>query len=340
VEPIVNDDRDIGRYLGLVGPWAWLLFGFYVLVFTTIALLGGAPTAGLPVTLASLVSVIVAALLVTSPAPTPLPVGRLVLIAVAAVGSVVIMTLTLPHGLPGELVVWQLSAVNFVLFVVELRGRIASAWGILVVVAAIMIGWSLITTGSPANGVRLTYGQAIALVAGTIFAIGLWRTTRLIFAQQDAERARAGQEAARHAGDAQRTAELAHIRALAEPTLRAIAAGTADDRRAALNLEAALRDRIRGRALAIEPLAEILRRRRAEGDDILLLDDTDEALPDEIASAAAAWCAERLEETRGGRMTVRVAPGGEGWTVSIADDATVVAERVWSAEESATASRP
>jgi hypothetical protein len=335
----VSDDRDIGRYLGLVGPWAWLLFAVYLAVFATIAVLGGAPVAGLPVTAVSFLCVAVAAFLVTSPAPTPLPVWRLVLVAAAVLASVVVMTLALPPRLPGELVVWQLSAVNFVLFVIELRGRIASAWAILVAIAAVVVGWSVVTMGSPADGIQLVYGQAIALVAGTIFAIGLWRTTRLIFAQQDAERDRAGQEAARIAGDAQRVAELAQIRALAEPTLRAIADGASDDRRAALNLEAALRDRIRGRALAVEPLVGVLRRRRAEGNDILLLDDTDEALPDDVAVAAAAWCAEQLEGTCGGRMTVRIAPGGDGWRVSIADDATVVAERVWGGGGPATASR-
>lgn len=320
--------RDVGRFLGIVGRWAWALFALYIAVFTLIAVVVGVPRVGLPVTAASLGLVVAAALLVASPSPTPLPWGRLVAIAALCLAGVVAMVLDLPTRLGYEsLVTWQLAAVNFLLFVIELRGRIVEAWILLAAIVAVVTVWSIVQTGEPWLGLQLTYGQAVSLAAGTIFAIGLQRTVRQIFAQEDAERARASVEAARRAGDAHRAAELADVRALAGPLLLRIARGEAVDRRAALSLEAALRDRIRGRGLALEPLVSALARARDREIDALLLDDLgDAALGTQQAAAVARWCAERIERMPGPRVTIRLAPAPGGAVVSIADADGVVGE--------------
>lgn len=321
--PVVTSARphDVGRFLGIVGPWAWVLFALYVAVFTLIAIVVGIPGAGVPVTVVSLALIVAAALLVASPSPTPMLWGRLLVIAALCLAGVVVMLLDLPTRLGYEsLLTWQLAAVNFLLFVIELRARIVEAWGLLVVIVAVVATWSVLRTGEPWLGLQLTYGQGVSLAAGTIFAIGLRRTVRQIFAQEDAERMRAGVEAARRAGDAHRAAELAEVRALAGPLLRRIARGEAVDRREALSLEAALRDRIRGRALAIEPLVSALARARARDVDALLLDDLgDAALGTEAAARVARWCAERVDRMPGPRITIRLAPADGGAVVSIAD---------------------
>ena len=119
--------RDIGQYLGLVGRWAWVLFALYALVYLVIAVVEGAPAAGAPVTVGSLAGVLGAALLIAGPSPTPLPRRRLLGISALCVGSVVLMLLTLPTQLGYQsLAPWQLGAVNFILFVLELRARIVS----------------------------------------------------------------------------------------------------------------------------------------------------------------------------------------------------------------------
>ncbi len=320
--------RDIGEYLGLVGPWAWMLFALYSVVYVLIAIVEGLPHAGVAVTAGSLLCVLTAALLIASPSPTPLPPVRLVPIALLCVATVVIMFAELPVDIDSQpLESWQLGAVNFVLFVLELRGRIVSAWVLMAVVVAIGAGWSVLHTGDPWLGLKVTYGQAVSLAAGTIFAIGLQRTARQIFAQQDAERARAAEEAALSAGDAHRAAELAEVRALAEPLLQRIADGERPDRREAVTLEAALRDRIRGRALAIEPLTGALRRARERGADVLLLDDLGDAvLPEERAQEVAAWCATRLDAITGPRATIRIAAAEGAALVSIADADGMVGE--------------
>ena len=320
--------RDIGQYLGVVGPWAWVLFGLYVAVYTTIALVGGAPTAGIAVTAGSLGCVIVAALLIASPSPTPLPRPRLIAIGVLAVAAVLIMYADLPlHLEPLQMVSWQLGAINFVLFVLELRGRIVAAWVLMALIIAISAGWSIVRTGSAVHGLELSYGQAVSLVAGTIFAIGLHRTARLIFAQQDAERTRAAAEASLRAGDAHRAAELAEVRALAGPLLQRIAADAGADPREAVTLEAALRDRIRGRALAIEPLIGALHRARERGADALLLDDLGDATLGAVQAAAVAqWCTTLLDSLDSPRVTIRIAPADDGALVSVADADGIVGE--------------
>ncbi|MGN6325917.1 hypothetical protein [Pseudolysinimonas sp.] len=323
-----HPDRDIGLYLGVVGRWAWVLFGVYCAVYLAMAVIGGAPTAGAPVTAVSLGCVILGALLIASPSPTPLPWWRVGAIGILGIGAVLVMYSDLPTRLePLQVVTWQLGAVNFILFVLELRGRILAAWVITTAVLAISVGWSLLRTGAPWLGVNLSYGQAVSLVAGTIFAIGLQRAARLIFAQQDAERARAAEEAALKAGDEHRAAELADVRSLAGPLLQRIAAGEDADPTEALALEAALRDRIRGRALAVEPLLSALERARARGVDALLLDDLgDRPLSARQSAEVAHWCAERLEVLAGPRATIRIAPGEGGPVVSIADADGIVGE--------------
>jgi hypothetical protein len=324
----VDAGRDIGHYLGLVGRWAWVLFGLYAAVYIAVAIVQGVPGAGVPVSIGSLVLVLGAALLIASPSRTPLPIGRVLLISVLCVAAVLVMLMDLPTGLGyRSLVTWQLGAVNFILFVLELRGRIVTAWLLTIVITAVVTGWSLLATGQVWTGLQLTYGQAVSLAAGTVFAIGLQRTARQIFAQQDAERVRAAEEVARRVGDAHRAAELAEVRALAGPILQRIAAGDDVDRRDAVVLEAALRDRIRGRALATEPLTSALRRARDRDVDVLLLDDLgDVTLTPERAALVAAWCAERVDALEGARVTIRLAAGPDGALVSIANADGIVGE--------------
>jgi len=321
--------RDVGRVLGIVGRWAWVLFALYVAVFTLIAVVAGVPAAGVPVTAGSLLPILTAALLIASPSATPIPWPRLVAIAVLCLAGVVVMLLDLPTRLGYEsLVTWQLAAVNFLLFVLELRGRIVEAWVVLLLIVVAVAVWSIVATGDPWLGLQLSYGQAVSLAAGTIFAIGLQRTVRQIFAQEDAERARAGVEAARRAGDAHRAAELADVRALAGPLLRRVARGDRVDRREALSLEAALRDRIRGRSLAVEPLTGALARARDRDVDALLLDDLgDSTLGADEAREVAEWCADRVDRMPGPRITIRIAPAPGGALVSIADGDGIIGER-------------
>lgn len=322
-------DRDVGELLGLVGRWAWVFLGLYTVVFGSIAVVDGLPTAGAPVTFGALALVLAAAVLIASPSATPLPWMRLAAIAALSWGAVAVMLVDLPVHRPDPLSSWELGAVNFILFVLELRGRIAVAWTLMGVVVLTVMGWSVIVSGDPWLGVALTYGQAVSLAAGTVFAIGLQRTARSIFAQQDAERARAAEEAARSAGDAHRSAELGEIRRVAGPLLARIAAGDAVDPEEAVRLEAALRDRIRGRGLAVEPLIGALGRARARGLDALLLDDLGEAtIAAEVAGELAAWAAAHVDAANGTHVTVRLAAAPDGAVVTIADADGVVGERL------------
>lgn len=321
-------DRDVGVLLGLVGPWAWVFLALYAVVFTTLALVDGVPNVGAPVTLGALVLVMGAAALLAAPAATPVPMPRLIAIGVLAWGSIAVMLIDLPVRRSDPLSSWELVAVNFVLFVLELRGRIVAAWTLMGIVMLTVVGWSLIHSGQPWLGIALTYGQAVSLAAGTVFAIGLQRTARSIFAQQDAERFRAAEEAARSAGDAHRSAELAEVRRLAGPLLARIVAGGPVDPGEAVGLEAALRDRIRGRSLAIEPLVGALGRARGRGINALLLDDLgDAAIATEVARDLAAWAAAYVDAARGTHITVRLAVAPDGAVVSIADADGVVGER-------------
>jgi hypothetical protein len=92
--------------------------------------------------------------------------------------------------------------------------------------------------------------------------------------------------------------------------LQRIADGVADDndRREHRLLEAELRDRIRGRALAAGPLLTEIREARARGVDVALLDDVRDRAPvAEVLEPGLTWAAERVAAVTAGTATIRLA---------------------------------
>ena len=320
-------ERDIGRMVGLVGIGAWLLFALYVVVFVWISILADPGQLVRPLGAVGVLALLAGALLAASPSRTPLPMWRLVSIW----GSVLLSTALLLQGLPTDAQpgfrVWELGAANFVLFAVAVRGRALGAW----IGEALMIGtvavWSQFATGSVWFGLGFSYGQPVSLVAGMAFAVGLHSVARQIFEYQDADRIRVAEAAGRAESDAQRHEGLNQVRALAEPILRAIADRRRPDRNAVVSLEASLRDRIRARQLAVEPLMSALSRMRESGAQVLLLDDSEPLLLTETERRGVAeWCVERLAEAQAASYTIRLAPDGDHLVVSVVADGGYAAE--------------
>ena len=315
------DERDVGRFVGLIGPGAWLMFVLFVVIFSTIAVLVAPNHVLSPLDISGLVIVILGALLVASPSRTPLPRWRVAGVWVVVVVSTWLLLQGVPTDAQPGFRSWILGACNFLLFAVAVRGRAVSAWiGEALLMATVLV-WSQSVTGSVLFGLSFSYGQPVSLIAGMAFAIGLHSVSRQIFDYQDADRARVAEAAGRAESDAERHQGLDRVRELAEPILRAIADRTEPDRNAVVSLEASLRDRIRARQLAVEPLLSTLRRIRENGAQVLLLDDSEPVLlTDDQREKVAHWCVARLAEASATSFTIRVAPESDGLVVSVVGD--------------------
>lgn len=300
-----DSPEDIGRYLGFYGLAPWVLLGLFMVSYTYVALAGGARTAQ---DVFALVVTFGAATLLAFPAPTPFPLWRTVVVVVL-IPIALMASLTHPIDDPTGYGVWSLRTGIILMYWLALRARYLAAWIAEAASLAVACSWSIVTTGTPLLGLRISYGGILTLLAVTVFARALHSTARRIVAHRAAERERADREARAAIADFDAEAELRAVRDIAQPTLEQIAAGARPDPVMVGGLEAALRDLIRGRNLASEPLVTMLRTVRASGTDVLLLDDlADHDLTDAQRAAIAKWATARLASTRNvSSATVRIA---------------------------------
>lgn len=302
-------DDDIGNTIGYFGTVPWLLFALCTVEVGYLALmLGGAP-AHTPLGIAALTAVLAAMLLIVTPAPTPLPAGRtlIILVVIVAVTAAITWQYTPPLG-PTYYLSWELNPCDLLMFCLAIRGRVIAAWlGQAAMLATICI-WSYEATGSATYGLSFSYTQPFPLIAVTVFAIGFERTTRQITAHRIAERERAEEEAASAARGLNIEAELGVVRELAVPLLEEISRRARPDIAHARSLEAELRDLIRGRNLAIEPLTSALRSARSDrGIEAVLLDDLG---PRDLGPAErrtiAEWAAALVHDQPSGSLVLRL----------------------------------
>jgi hypothetical protein len=321
-------DGDIGTELRLVGPAAWVLCGLFTVVYIFVSFTYGGPAATTALGVAALVGLLACGVLVVSPSPSPLPVWRTVTVVLIVEAAVAALIWQLPPIAVGPgLRIWELGAGNFLLFALALRGRVVAAWVGEVAMIGVVCAWSTQAIGSPLFGLAISYGQPVSLLAGTIFAVALRRTAERILHFRASERARAAVEGRTSTENDERDRELQSVRDLAEPTLSAIAGGESPDPAGVRALEAELRDGIRGRALAVEPLTSTLRAVRASGVDVVVLDDLGEQdLEESVRVILADWCASRVASLESGIVMFRLAMHGGQPRVTVAVDGAEAGE--------------
>lgn len=321
---------DIGHYLGFFGRAPWLLLALYLVYLLYSALVLGGPAARTGWGIAALVAVLGALVVVVLPSVTPLPMWRTALILVVIVFATAAVSWQLPTDIPDlGYQTWEYNPCALLMFCLAIRARILWAWVGQAAMQATVAAWSIAATGSAAHGLLTSYTQPFPLVACSVFAVGLHWTARQIVAHRAAERARVEDDVRADATDHALEVELAAVRAMAAPTLERIAAGDEPDPQAVRALEAALRDRIRSPALAVEPLTSALRAARESGVDVLVLDDLGgEALTEEQRLAATTWAAERIAQADARSLTLRVARAQTAAVVTVSVDGRGVSHLV------------
>lgn len=321
-------EQDIGRQLRLIGSGAWAIFALYGAVIVALTYVFDRPTRSAVTDIVAIMTLLAAALLIVSPSRTPLPTWRVAAVLVLTLTAVMVLTVREPFNDDlRDSAAWYQAAANFLFFGLALRARVVSAWIGEVLMIAFVCLWSTIISGSPLYGISISYGQPISLAAGTVFAVALHQTARRINEFRTAEAQRAALEAREAAQNAAVEGQLRVVRELAGPTLLQIAGGKKPDQEDARTLEAALRDLIRGRALAIEPLSTALREARRRGVDIVVLDDSvDLELSTDGLRKAVAGCAQLLTTVNTGSITIRLASAPSGGILTVVNEDEVSQE--------------
>lgn len=181
--------------------------------------------------------------------------------------------------------------------------------------------WTLATSGDRLQGfIFLVYRQFFSFVAVAFFSLWLRRTAQRISEFRAVQQRRVAAEHATAAAVDERRQQLDRVRQIAGPALADIATGRVDaaQRDEHRLLEAALRDLIRGRALARGALPAAAHGARGRGIDVAIIDDLREDNPGGALASAIAWAAERITGVVSGEVTVRLAREGDDRFVTFA----------------------
>ena len=294
----------------------------YVLVHAILAFADPASRGHPLLTVISFVTVSIAAVVITLPAADPLPRDRsVVVLALCMVAGVsdfcyACVTNTAPFAH------WHLGAIALVLVVLAVRGRPLLAWVGYAALVVLTLAWTLLQGLGIGQGVDLTLRHAGTLLAGTLFAVGLRRTAGSLLILHDVDTARASAQAQALAAMDEREAQLARVNGMARPLLeRLVHADHIEDheRAEALQVEASLRDAMRGRSLSMEPVISSARAARARGVEVTLLDDSGGVPPLALGTVTEAVGRE-LDSLDAGRLTARLLPRGRRHVATIVID--------------------
>jgi hypothetical protein len=308
------------RHLELHRPRARAVVVLFIVVHAVLAFAETSSLAQLPLIALSFVAVSGAAVLVASPGDDPLGPGRsalvLALCGVAAAGT--LSSDCVPCA--SQFAYWEFGAITLVLVILAVRGRPSAAWSAYAVIFCLTIPWAVHHGAGLGDIAGLLVRHAATLLAGTLFAVGIRRTARSVELINQARASQASEYAETVAAIEEREAQRVRLNAMARPMLERLA-DSADlddeDRAASLQVEASLRDAMRGRSLFVEPMISAARAARRRGVEVTLIDDGGD--PGRAnADAVAAVLARQLDGVATGSFTARLLPDGR------ADLATVV----------------
>ena len=227
---------------------------------------------------------------------------------------------------------WFIGTGVVSLFLVSLRGRIPLAWVGFALHTGVLLLWGATTPIGVGAVAVMMAKQVLVLVVGTMFSIGLRRTSKDIehLTREAAERA--ATEAAELAETAERARRHAELSETVGPLLERIASGapiSAEDRREFAVAEAELRDSLRARGLRMPVVTDAARAARRRGVDVVLLDDSGTNAPGADVEAFGTIVAETLKSSTDGRVTARLLPPGRPLLGTVvADGSTYLSHEV------------
>lgn len=239
------------------------------------------------------------------------------LVAISAVATVIVANLGLGSTTSDPYATWYVGGMGALLGVLAARGQASLAW-----IAAALVTWQVYLklgiSGLAEVGLE---GMVILIGAASATAYALKRADAEVLALQEAEMLAESSIISSKASSDERRNRLQNVLQLALPSLSFIAASkgqlSQEQRRKLIQLEASLRDDIRGRALLNEGVREAAAAARARGVDVLILD---EGGLSEVSESQHSRILEKvvsaLNSVTVGKIVIR-SPRGEQWLVTV-----------------------
>ncbi len=226
---------------------------------------------------------------------------------------------------------WFIGSATLTLFYLSLRGRILLSWLGFAILSGVIIAIDLAVFDEFMPAVAALGRQAAVLLVGTLFSFGLRRTGDRLEQLTAQTTVRISTEAANRAAASERRRRLVQLEEFAAPLLRRLVNGetlTRDDRREFAVAEAALRDGVRASKLARADVITAARAARLRGVEVVLLDDSGDAVLDEgELERASAAIVDVLSSSLDGRVTARLLPSGREILATVVADGTEYVKR-------------
>jgi hypothetical protein len=242
------------------------------------------------------------------------------LAAVAVIGAVataVIANAGIGAGQTGTYASWYVGGMGVLLGVVAVRGQAISAW-----IGAILVTL-VVVQAAGVQGILTAgvVGMAVLIAAGQGTARALRRADRELAELQASEKASQIAITVAESSARERRSRLRNVLEMALPALNQISdkAGKLNkrEREQLLNLEANLRDEIRGRLLVSEEVRRSVTAARDRGIQVLLLDEGGmEGLTENERKHVLVKVASAIDSVKAGKITVR-SPRGESFVVTV-----------------------
>lgn len=212
---------------------------------------------------------------------------------------------------------WYVGGMSALLGVLAARGQAIQAW-----LAALGVAWLVVLEdGLGRLGEVGIEGMVILIAAASATAFALKRADREVLELQESEIAAAEAIIRSEAAGQERRIRLQNVLERALPSLSFISANkgnlSEDYKATLLQLEASLRDDIRGRYLLNESVRQAASAARDRGVEVLILDEgglsevSDERIEHILEKVVSA-----LNSVSSGKVVVR-SPRGEKWLVTI-----------------------
>ena len=240
-----------------------------------------------------------------------------VVAVVGAVGTAVTANAGIGEGQTGTYASWYVGGMGVLLGVVAVRGQAIFAWIAAILVTLVVVGEAGVT-GILTSGV---VGMVVLIAAGQGTARALSRADRELAELQASEKASQIAITSSESSARERRNRLQNVLSLALPALKQISAKSGKlkegERAALVNLEANLRDEIRGRLLVNDEIRDAVTAARDRGIQVLLLDEGGlEALTENERNHVLAKVAAGINSVKAGKVTVR-SPRGESFVITV-----------------------
>lgn len=239
------------------------------------------------------------------------------LVAIGALTTVIVAHMGIHPGHTDPYSTWYVGGMSALLGVLAARGQSALAW-----LTAASVSWLIVLEdGLEGLGEVGIEGMAILIAAGSATAFALKRADREVVELQNAEMAAESAIIRSEAAGEERKVRLQNVLERSLNALGQISVNrgtvTKGEREALLQLEASLRDDIRGRSLLNGKVRKATSEARARGIDVLILDEGGlSGLPASQLEHILEKVAGAINSVVAGKVVVR-SPRGEKWLVTV-----------------------